>query len=117
MMCLMTYSRNIKLFGRQSWMIAGIIVTEFLITLKFDWELISMPLPRHVVIFWSVGLVSLFLYTIWKFYIKRDVKLDILPSEKLKYQNGSAQMYQQSNGNGVSNGTRQSGRARKVKST
>ncbi|XP_064600429.1 phosphatidylserine synthase 2-like [Liolophura sinensis] len=108
---------NIKLFGRQSWMIAGIIVTEFLITLKFDWELISLPLPRHVVIFWSVGLISLFLYTFWKFYIKRDVKLDILPQEKLMYQNGSTQMYKQSNGEGVSNGTRQSAHARKVKST
>ncbi|ESO97633.1 hypothetical protein LOTGIDRAFT_103737 [Lottia gigantea] len=66
-----------KKFGRQSWLIIAIIVTEFLIIAKFDWKTISKPLPRPVAAFWLVGLCGLVIYTIWKFYIKRDVKNDI----------------------------------------
>ena len=32
-----------KNFGRQSWMIAAIIITELLIVVKFDWETITNP--------------------------------------------------------------------------
>ncbi|KAK6184097.1 hypothetical protein SNE40_006629 [Patella caerulea] len=68
---------NCKKFGRQSWLIAAIIITEFLIIAKFDWKTISKPLPRPIAAMWIVGLVGLVVYTIWKFYIKRDVKNDI----------------------------------------
>ena len=36
-------------------MILAVIITELLITLKFDWETITKPLPPHVLLFWTVG--------------------------------------------------------------
>ncbi|XP_029652149.1 phosphatidylserine synthase 2 [Octopus sinensis] len=68
---------NCKKFGRQSWLIAAIIITEFLITIRFDWVTITKPIPKTMASFWLVGFLSLLLWTIWKFYIKRDVKNDI----------------------------------------
>ncbi len=59
--------RNCKKFGQQSWVIAAIIVTEFLIVLKFDFQLIMRPFPPHVTIGWTIGLALLFIYTIWRF--------------------------------------------------
>lgn len=58
-------------------MIIAIIITEFLIVVKFDFETISKPLPPHVAYFWILGLLSLIIWTIWKFYIYRDVKSDL----------------------------------------
>ncbi|XP_074660680.1 phosphatidylserine synthase 2-like isoform X2 [Tubulanus polymorphus] len=63
-----------KTIGRQSWITAAIIFTELLIIVKFDWELVTRPLPQHITIFWCVGLAVLFAWTIWKFYIKRDTR-------------------------------------------
>lgn len=80
---VLSYYRNCKKFGRQSSIIVAIIVTEFLITVKFDWETISKPLPRHIAVFWTLGCLGLVLYTIWKFYYFKDVKSD-LPKEKLE---------------------------------
>ena len=64
-------------------MIIAIIITEFLIVVKFDWQTISKPLPPHIAYFWIIGVVSLVLWTIFKFYIYKDVKSD-LPSESEK---------------------------------
>lgn len=71
-----------KKFGRQSWLIAMIIITEFLIVVKFDWETISKPLPQHIALFWIVGALGLVFFTFWKFFIYRDVKNDVLVEEK-----------------------------------
>ncbi|XP_013403377.1 phosphatidylserine synthase 2-like [Lingula anatina] len=60
---------NCKKFGRQAWMIAAIIITELLIVLKFDWQTVSKPIPFPVACFWILGIVGLFVYTIWKFYL------------------------------------------------
>jgi len=59
-----------KLFGRQSWVIASIIITELLIVAKFGWETITKPLPFHVIVFWSVGLFIIAAWTIWNFFLK-----------------------------------------------
>lgn len=59
-----------------------IIITEFLIVVKFDWETISKPLPQHIALFWIVGALGLVFFTFWKFFIYRDVKNDVLVEEK-----------------------------------
>ncbi|KAK3583279.1 hypothetical protein CHS0354_011167 [Potamilus streckersoni] len=68
---------NCKKFGRQSWLLAAIIITELLIIAKFDWETVTKPLPPSITIFWLCGFLLLCVYTVWKFYIKKDVKNDI----------------------------------------
>ncbi|PVD33310.1 hypothetical protein C0Q70_04563 [Pomacea canaliculata] len=68
---------NCKKVGRQSWLIAAIIITEFLIVLKFDWETVTKPIPQPVASVWGVGLLCLVVWTIFKFYILRDVKHDV----------------------------------------
>lgn len=86
-------------------MIAAIIITELLIVVKFDWETITKPLPTHVAYGWILGFSFLLIFTVWKFYIFRDVKSD-LPiessesNERLKnnietrkYQNGATRGY------------------------
>lgn len=64
-------------FGRQSWMILAIVITELLVTIKFDFATISKPLPKHIAYFWILGFMGLVAYTVWKFYIKRDCKMDV----------------------------------------
>ncbi len=39
-------NRDCENFGRQSWVILAIVITEFLIVARFDWETITKPLPR-----------------------------------------------------------------------
>ena len=102
--------RSCKKFGRQSWLIAMIIITEFLIVVKFDMETISKPLPQHIALFWIVGALGLVFFTFWKFFIYRDVKNDVLVDEKKEdngVRNGNGK-YKQSyvNGNGVAAKTR-----------
>ena len=53
---------------------------------KFGWETIIKPVPAPVSYFWIFGFIALVLYTVWKFYIKRDVKNDVvldMPKQKL----------------------------------
>ena len=52
---VMFFCRDCKKLGHQSFMIVTVIITELLITLKFDWETITKPLPPHVLMFWTVG--------------------------------------------------------------
>lgn len=61
--------RNCKRFGRQSWLIAAVIITEFLIVVKFDWNTVTKPLPKPIAIFWVLGLLGLVGWTVLKFYI------------------------------------------------
>lgn len=82
-----------------------IIITEFLIVVKFDWETISKPLPQHIALFWIAGGLGLLFFTFWKFFIYRDVKNDVLMEEKketngVKHSNGKNKA-SSVNGNGV----------------
>lgn len=61
--------RSCKTFGRQSWVIVAIIITEFLVIAKFDFGTITKPLPTHIAYFWILGCSSLILWTLWKFVV------------------------------------------------
>jgi len=52
-------------------LMAAIIVTEVLITFKFDWHTFTKPLPGYVVVGWVIGLAVLAIWTIWHFYLQR----------------------------------------------
>jgi hypothetical protein len=52
-------------------MVVAIIITEVLITLKFDWETFTKPLPQHVALGWIIGLAGWALWTVWHFYLQR----------------------------------------------
>ncbi|XP_054164908.1 phosphatidylserine synthase 2-like [Oppia nitens] len=84
---------NCKKFGRQSWVILSIITTEFLIIAKFDWNVITKPLPKHVFWFWVGGALLLLLWTIWNFFLRRVTKI--------LYKNSDLQESQQSSKNNV----------------
>ncbi|XP_060553279.1 phosphatidylserine synthase 2-like [Ruditapes philippinarum] len=71
-------------FGRQSWMMIAIVITELLVTVKFDYETITKPLPKTIAYFWILGFLGLVGYTVWKFYIKRDVKNDVALKPKTR---------------------------------
>ncbi|CAD5125368.1 DgyrCDS13607 [Dimorphilus gyrociliatus] len=62
--------RGCKKFGTQSWLIAAIIITELLITIKFDSETITKPLPSHIIYVWTIGFFLIVLWTIWHFYLQ-----------------------------------------------
>jgi phosphatidylserine synthase 2 len=34
--------------GRQSWVLITIVCTELLVCLKFGWETVTIPLPKHI---------------------------------------------------------------------
>ena len=61
---------NCTKLGHQSFMIVTVIITELLITLKFDWDTITKPLPPHVFMFWIVAASGLVLWTVWHFYLQ-----------------------------------------------
>jgi len=65
------FCSNCKKIGTQVLILSAIVVTEVLITFKFDWETFTKPLPRHVVVGWTIGLAVLALWTIWHFYLQR----------------------------------------------
>lgn len=46
----------------------SIIVTEFLVIAKFDFETITKPIPTHIKCFWIVALFVIILWTFWKFF-------------------------------------------------
>ncbi|TNN17735.1 Phosphatidylserine synthase 2 [Schistosoma japonicum] len=58
-----------KRFGRQAWMLSSIIITELLIVMKFGWDVVTKPFPKHICIFWSLILTGLILWTFWHFYV------------------------------------------------
>jgi hypothetical protein len=64
------FKRKCKKFGKQAWMCVVIVFTELLIVLKFAWDIVTKPLPTHMVIFWTGFLTIIVLWTIWHFYIK-----------------------------------------------
>lgn len=62
---------NCKRLGRQAWMFCCIIITELLIVLKFGWETVTKPLPRHIATFWILSIFTLALWTFLRFYVAR----------------------------------------------
>ncbi|XP_064634708.1 phosphatidylserine synthase 2-like isoform X2 [Lineus longissimus] len=74
-----------KMFGRQNWITCAIILTELLVILKFDWETITKPLPRPVAIFWCLGLILLVVWTIHRFFIRRDLRDHVIVHPDLKH--------------------------------
>lgn len=62
--------------GRQAWVVLTIVITELLICLKFGWATVTIPLPRHIALWWVLGLVLLLVYTFVKFYL---LKPDHIP--------------------------------------
>ena len=80
---------NCKKFGRQAWLISAIIITELLVTIKFGWETISKPIPTLIAYFWILGFIGLVIYTIWKFYIVRDVKNDVVVDMTEQHKDGA----------------------------
>ena len=68
--CALLYS-HCKKIGAQTLVLVAIIVTEVLITFKFDWQTFTKPLPGYVVVGWVIGLAALAIWTIWHFYLQR----------------------------------------------
>jgi len=57
-------------FGQQAWIICAIIITEFMIVVKFGSEVLTKPFPRFITMFWLFVMVSYLCYSIWKFQMK-----------------------------------------------
>jgi phosphatidylserine synthase 2 len=62
-----------KKFGRQSWVVAAILITEVLIVCKFDWETVTKPLPFPIVLLWTTIALGLVLWTLYQFWFKRFI--------------------------------------------
>jgi phosphatidylserine synthase 2 len=62
-----------KRFGRQSWVITAIVITEVLIVFKFDWETVTKPLPFSIVLVWTSIGTALVLWTLYQFWFKRFI--------------------------------------------
>ena len=93
--------RVCKKFGTQSWVVAAIIVTELLISCKFEWAIVTKPLPRHITFLWLAILGSLLLWTVWHFYLQR---LLWHTEKKLKRSKKQQQQQEEQNNNHTRNG-------------
>eukprot|EP00093_Oithona_nana_P004628 04628.XXX_74797_76415_1 [CDS] Oithona nana genome sequencing. len=61
--------------GRQSWMLLAVVITEVLVCVKFGWDTITIPLPRHIALWWMAFAGFLLVYTFIKFFIFKPTKL------------------------------------------
>lgn len=59
-----------KTFGQQSWIMCAIIVTEFMIVVKFGSETLQKPFPLHIRYLWLSIFSIYILWSIWKFQMK-----------------------------------------------
>ena len=59
-----------KTFGQQSWITCAIIVTEFLIVIKFGGETLVKAFPTHIKYLWLAIFLSYIVWSIWKFQMK-----------------------------------------------
>uniref|UniRef100_A0A834RB05 Phosphatidylserine synthase n=1 Tax=Sarcoptes scabiei TaxID=52283 RepID=A0A834RB05_SARSC len=62
-------------FGRQSWVLIAVIITELLIILKFDYNVITKPLPQHIFYLWIGAFMILVAWTIWRFLLKNTIQI------------------------------------------
>ena len=72
---------NCHTIGRQSWILASIVMTECLVCLKFGWETMTKPIPAYVMIWWLAGLAMLVVYTLVKFVLLKPTELPKPESE------------------------------------
>ena len=70
--------------GRQSWVLAAIVSTEFLICIKFGWETITKPIPQSIMIWWIAGIAIIVLYTFIKFEIFKPPRLPRPEKEQVR---------------------------------
>jgi hypothetical protein len=47
---------------------AAIVGTEVLICFKFGWDVVTLPFPQHIIIFWVAFVIFLFVWTVWHFW-------------------------------------------------
>lgn len=83
--------KNCKRLGQQAWITIVLIATEFLICLKFGWDIMSKPLPPHISYCWKVSLALLTMWTVWKFW--RTIISGFIPQDKREiegHENGVA---------------------------
>jgi phosphatidylserine synthase 2 len=57
-------------YGRQSWVLTAIVITEVLIVCKFDWETFMKSLPFHIVLVWTSITIGIVVWTIYQFWFK-----------------------------------------------
>lgn len=81
-MYLMMRCRLCQRFGRQSWIMCAIIFTEVLVAVKFEPQTVFKPIPFHMSMFWIVGIIGLFLFTVWKFYLRTHLQLYLKSQSK-----------------------------------
>ena len=75
---------NCNKLGRQSWVLAMIISTEFMVCAKFGWETITKPIPRSIIMWWIAGFALLVVYTLTKFVLFKPTRLAEPEKEKLR---------------------------------
>ena len=63
--------RTCKKLGRNGWLGISTIATESFIVLKFDWALVTRPLPPAITLLWASLLLIIAGWTLWHFYINR----------------------------------------------
>lgn len=72
--CINPYHFPIRKFhkklGQQAWLVAAITVTEFLIVVKYDPNTIMLPIPFFVMQCWFLGILLIFTWTLWRFFIR-----------------------------------------------
>jgi hypothetical protein len=56
--------------GTQTWVAITILFTEALIVFKFDWAVVTIPPPTHIIVCWSVGACVGIAWIIWNFFLK-----------------------------------------------
>lgn len=78
-----------KKFGRQSWVMLAVVITEFLVIAKFDWETITKPLPLYVAYSWLIGIMLIVLWTVWNFFLcpKLQKSQEVLDNETEHFTN------------------------------
>ena len=56
-------------------MLLAVVVTEVLVCVKFGWDTITVPLPKHIALWWMAFAGVLLVYTFIKFFIFKPTKL------------------------------------------
>lgn len=56
-------------------MILVIIITELLIVMRFDFHVITIPLPRSVALSWLLFISCLIVWTIWQFFYRGKMRV------------------------------------------
>ncbi|GAU97853.1 hypothetical protein RvY_09082 [Ramazzottius varieornatus] len=63
-----------KKLGKQAWMVLIVIITELLIVMRFDLELITKPLPSMIALLWLTFGTLCIMWTIWQFGYRGKIR-------------------------------------------